>query len=71
MIVNLIIIIMILITGPVLVIGQLSSASIPYPSVFVGINTVDRGKTRNEAHRRDHKKRSCNTFLQNVAVSSG
>ena len=32
-----------------------SKSQIPYPRVFVYINTVDRGKTRNEAHRIDLK----------------
>ncbi len=32
-----------------------STSQIHYPRVFVDINTVDRGKMRNEAHRIDLK----------------
>ncbi len=32
-----------------------SKSQIPYPRAFVDKNTVDRGKTRNEAHRTDLK----------------
>ena len=36
-----------------------SKSQIPYPSVFVDINTVDRGKMQNEAQNRPEKMWDC------------
>ena len=43
--------------GPIYQIAslQISRSQTHYPRVFVDKNTVDRGKMRNEAHRRDSK----------------